>query len=509
MNLNLKEEFMITHSTSQSRSVSNTQGNNANLLANIQRSFSQSQSSSQSPFSLDTNSLQNLLQLIQMLISQLGNNTEQAPEKESNLEPMQSKDETLAKENKQPIAEKEKGITDTQGAPGMRGILGTSGDDNLKGTRAGETILGREGNDRIAGRQGDDFLAGEQGNDRLYGGKGNDTLQGGEGNDYLSGGRGNNTLSGGAGDDTLYTRLGSDTLDGGTGTDTARIRASIDDYSIAISDNTKLVLTNKETGQTIEAVNIEKFRFDDARLSLAEMKQRADTDTEVKQPQNDQLLTLAAEKPQRLTLNASQNNNLQTLFGFTPENEKSTFILDKDNSGNVSIDDEAIVFDNLTDLAPGNDGIIARKTLTANDVDKINGVNTEPSRPQVDLTAAQKQAVQGVTGLRDVHVDDTDGSGSLSAGDVVVSSVQGSQKKELSAADVEAILDFQPPSVSLTNTQRVALEALTGLSDIRVDDNDLSGTLSAGDDVVSATGEKVTLTAEDISSSSSADTSVS
>lgn len=498
---------MIANNTSQSQSTSNTRtpANNANSLSNTQRSFSQSQSSSSNtpPASL---SLQNLLQLIQNLINQLSGNTAQEPEEKGGTSAMQNKPEPATKESEttspsQPTnqpATPEKGTTDTGGISGDPAIIGAANDDNLKGTRAAEGIFGGEGNDRLLGRQGNDFLAGEQGNDRLYGGKGDDTLEGGEGNDYLSGGRGNNTLSGGAGDDTLYSRLGSDTLDGGTGTDTARIRANIDDYTITANDNT-ITLTHKETDQTIEATNIEKFRFNDARLSLAEMQQRAGADigvgaepgVDVKPVNNDALLPLSA----------TQRESLLGVFGADgATGDAGLRVVDEDNSGNISTGDTAV-------LATGDASSVSQqfKTLSAEDVKTINGTNTEaPSPQQVNLTAAQQQAVQGVTGLRDVHVDDADGSGTLSAGDVAVSAVVGSQKKELSADDVAAVFDFQPPSVALTPAQQTAFEALTGFSDLRVDDNDLSNTLSVGDDIVNtANGDKVTLTAENLSTSRS------
>ncbi len=452
---------MITNNATQSHSTSNTRtpSNNANLLSNIQRSFSQSQSSYSQSNSLPSSvSLQDILQLIQNLINQLNGNTVQTPSEEGGTSPMQNKPEPAQPANKPAMPEKD--TTDTEGMAGDPAIIGTADDDNLKGTRAVEGIFGGEGNDRLSGRQGNDFLTGEQGNDRLYGGKGNDTLEGGEGNDYLSGGRGNNTLSGGAGNDTLYSRLGSDKLDGGTGTDTARIRANIDDYTITANDN-NIVLTHKETDQTIEATNIEKFRFNDARLSLAEMQQRAGADTGVG----------AGAEP---AIDVKPINN------------------DNDNDAVLATGDASSVSQQF-------------KTLSAEDVETINGATTEaPSPQQVNLTAAQQQAVEGVTSLRDVHVDDADGSGTLSAGDVAVSSVVGSQKKELSAADVAAVFDFQPPSVALTPAQQSAFEALTGFSDLRVDDNDLSNTLSIGDDVVNtANGDKVTLTAENLSTSSS------
>lgn len=65
------------------------------------------------------------------------------------------------------------------------------------------TIDGGTGNDTIWSSSGDDTLIGGLGDDSLFGGAGNDTLDGGEGHDRLAGGIGNDTLYGGAGDDVL------------------------------------------------------------------------------------------------------------------------------------------------------------------------------------------------------------------------------------------------------------------------------------------------------------------
>lgn len=207
-------------------------------------------------------SLQSIIQLIQVLIQQLQSSSPQENNK--------------AKEGEnKPLTQQHTGSV----------IKGTSGDDRLNGTRSKDRMSGLAGNDRLYGRQNDDTLLGNKGNDRLYGGKGNDTLHGGKGDDYLSGGRGQNRLFGGEGNDTLYTRLGSDIFDGGEGNDTARIRASFDDFSVefketsasstrpvASDDTDTFILTNEKTGQTIEVTNIEKFKFNDARLSVEELR---------------------------------------------------------------------------------------------------------------------------------------------------------------------------------------------------------------------------------------------
>ncbi|MCK5809487.1 MAG: hypothetical protein KAH00_00265 [Cocleimonas sp.] len=252
-------------------------------------------------------------------------------------------------------------------------IKGTSDNDNLKGTHHDEEIIGLAGNDKIYGRQGDDLLFGNEGHDKLYGGQGNDVLKGGSGNDYLAGGRGNNHLFGGMGDDTLNSRLGSDILEGGKGNDTARVRASIDDFNIsatfyAVLDDrhenstapsearqgSAILLTHKETGQTIETREIEKFRFDDVKLSLAEMIERA---TPTDNPE--------AEK---LNINSEQKLNLSDLFLSKPSNSRFA-ILDKDGDKTVSVGDVAVLSGGASEAE------LTRKILTRLDVDKINTVN--------------------------------------------------------------------------------------------------------------------------------------
>ncbi|RTZ65716.1 MAG: hypothetical protein DSZ29_03910 [Aquificaceae bacterium] len=357
------------------------QNNNAKQLANIQTTLSQLQSTPD--FQSKTAAspvLQNLLQLIKNIITQLN----QEPNKKSEQESSPNKE----KQNKPKQQEQSK--------PSQSGsdIKGTEGDDTLKGGYNNDRIFGLGGNDSLKGRQGDDFLDGGAGNDKLYGGRGDDILSGGKGNDYLSGGSGNNQLFGGAGDDVLASRRGTnDFLDGGSGTDTARIRGNIDNYSLQVTtvlppsvkpgdviplggpvDN-GIILTHKTTGQKITVTNTEKFRFNDARLSFDEMKQRA---SEQEAPKT---LDTSSISPNKL-LALFDNHGIPGIIG-------SVSILDSNKDGKLSAGDVAILSGGFTG------GEITRKTLTEADIQKLT--DTSPSDTQTTLDKnKQKWADSGI-----------------------------------------------------------------------------------------------------------------
>jgi Ca2+-binding EF-hand superfamily protein len=392
-----------------------TQSRSAKQPADIQQTLSQLQSlpafqANSSPL------LQNLMQLIQTLVQQLPKDTQQSESKEK----PNTRKEGGSKQNKNNQQEQHQTTVRIPEELINRDnhIIGTEGNDKLRGGSSDDYILGLGGNDRLRGLQGNDFLSGGAGSDRLYGGSGNDTLVGGQGNDYLSGGRGNNILEGGQGNDILASRLGSDYLDGGSGQDTARIRAKLDDYKIStLSQQTDplrpiflgspektegFVLRHKETGQVITVVNTENFHFNDVRLTSDELRSRIED-----------------QNPPRLELSAAQNKNLQKLFGYTANSEKSIFVLDKDRNGKVSVGDEAIVFDNRADPAPGNDGIIARKILSADDVKKIKANEVS----EIPLTNNQLSRIPDLFSFlghtdEKISVIDKDGNGKISAGDI-------------------------------------------------------------------------------------------
>lgn len=543
--------------TTNTTRVANTQASPTGQTANLQQSFSQLQSlTASSPNTFSPELLQNLYQLIQTLLRQLGGQSEQEPEsqkeedsgvmkdtsnplkKENNTKPM---DDSPEQKEKTPIevqvvdnnTDKPQDndpvvigpiIIDSDNKPILEG---TSADDNLKGSRGGEIINGLEGDDRLYGRQGNDDLSGGLGNDRLYGGKGDDVLDGGVGNDYLSGGRGNNQLFGGSGDDTLASRLGSDVLDGGAGNDTARIRGSIDDYSITLeaespeylaeanatrgADGTGspelqkyFLLTNEKTGQTITVRNTENFRFNDARLTADELKERIGAG--IPTPGADPLLPLSP----------SQKENLLSLFGADVDSGAGLRVVDKDGNGEISVGDEAV-------LSQGDASSVSQqfRTLSAEDVDHINGsdVIPDPEENRLDLTQKQNDAISSLfndtaplayDGQATEYTGaafDKDGDNKLSEGDVVKLRIYGGNSPipnetvidHVLTADEVGIINDDTPSLNildLTNEQSTAIsnhfdrtpgpDVFDGLA-VRFTgtaiDKDGNGQLSVGDTV--------------------------
>lgn len=349
---------MINNDIIPIRSI-HTQSNRSRSFTKDQRDVSSRQSLEKSAFG-SSGASQNLPKIINPLVKQLNDGSQQRNDDQSD----------------KPI------------------IKGTTSDDRLEGTHIGEEILGLAGNDRIFGRQGNDILSGGEGRDNLYGGQGDDVLKGGAGNDYLSGGRGNNKLFGGEGDDTLASRLGSDFLDGGKGNDTARIRDNIENFTIdasfySISDDTPangsipsgaregiaITLTHKETGNKIETIDIENFRFNNIRLTLDEIKEYATPNTSEK-------------------INLSETQTLNALDIFLSKPTNSTLeIIDNDGDKKASIGDEAIL------SGGANGGEITRKTLTAMDIPKINQVNDIELRSNL---ASQLVSAAGTATAEDI-----------------------------------------------------------------------------------------------------------
>ncbi|MDD2864980.1 MAG: Calx-beta domain-containing protein [Methylococcales bacterium] len=199
-----------------------------------------------------------------------------------------------------------------------------AGDDNpnvLTGNIGNNRFYGNGGNDTLIGGNGDDTLEGGKGIDLLKGGAGNDTyileneedtieddegvniiqssetitlsrystvsvleltgkkaikgtgndkdnlIEGNDANNTLIGKTGNDTLKGNSGDDTLMGDAGDDTLDGGDGEDTAQYLETQDNYAIKNVDGT-FVVTNKNTGDTDDLVDIEIVEFSDGKQTL-------------------------------------------------------------------------------------------------------------------------------------------------------------------------------------------------------------------------------------------------
>lgn len=301
-----------------------------------------------------------------------------------------------------------------------------------------------DGDDRLApneilGTIGDDVIRGSNKNETVYAKAGNDRVYGRGGNDSLLGQQGNDRLYGGRGNDSLFGGAGNDSLFGGAG----------NDLLIGGQGSDRL---DGGTGRDTARFN---GRVGDYTISLK-------------------------DDPVRPTTGA---------IGI-PLDHGQTFLLTDKKTGQTTevVNIESFRFNETV--------------LSANGLLKRIGAEPKNEPDRVSLSAAQLQAIEGITGLKDVHVDDLDKSGTLTEGDVVVSSVLGTKKHALTKDEVKAVFDFQPPSVHLTPSLKVAIEGHTGLRNIHVNDNDLSGTLSVGDEVVTSdpNGPTVKLSANDVTS---------
>ncbi|MCK5918847.1 MAG: hypothetical protein KAG34_10490 [Cocleimonas sp.] len=431
----------------------NSTNNTLNRVADSAATLKATLASSHSMPNMQTNALspvlKNLLQLIVTLIAQL-----------------QDPDTKPSKPSKPSDSPKD--------------IMGTKDKDYLKGGKANDHIFGFEGNDILRGRQGDDFLDGDEGNDRLYGGKGNDTLYGGKGNDYLSGGSGHNHLFGGAGDDVLVSHSGNDLLDGGAGNDTAKIKGNIADYKVSVSESGDLLLENKTTGKKIEAKDIENFSFNDASLSFDDLKARAGSD-----------------QPQSLTLSQQQHQNIAKHFNHGTTTYAGE-VSDNDGSGTLSVGDTVkLTIGGIADIKQ------VEHKLTADDIATINNQPTES--PTLKLSIEEQLRTSDYFHLKkntSPHsllsfmgtAIDKDGSGDLSAGDIVkLSSPEGKELTDytLTADDIAGIKGERPRILQFTRPEQEAInnhfakntDGNVTTHTSRIIDRDGSNDLSAGDTV--------------------------
>ena len=107
----------------------------------------------------------------------------------------------------------------------------------------------------IVGTNGDDeFTIEGDKNTTVDGGAGNDTITSSGGDDSITGGAGNDSISAGEGNDSIY---------GGAGDDEAVFAGNASDYTID-QDGALITVTNKETGDVNEVVNVETLTFDDS-----------------------------------------------------------------------------------------------------------------------------------------------------------------------------------------------------------------------------------------------------
>lgn len=106
----------------------------------------------------------------------------------------------------------------------------------------------------IIGTNGDDVFTVDGGKDT--------TVDGGAGNDVITTSSGDDSITGGAGDDTIDSGAGNDSIYGGAGNDEAIFAGNADDYTIE-HDGAITTVTNNETGDVNEVVNVEEITFDD------------------------------------------------------------------------------------------------------------------------------------------------------------------------------------------------------------------------------------------------------
>jgi Ca2+-binding RTX toxin-like protein len=110
------------------------------------------------------------------------------------------------------------------GAAGADSLSGLDGTDVLRGGAGGDFFDGGAGYDSIYGEAGDDVINGGADGDYLNGGYGRDHIFGEGGGDYFVSERGSDVLDGGEGDDRFHLAYGSLTLEtvtalGGAGND--------------------------------------------------------------------------------------------------------------------------------------------------------------------------------------------------------------------------------------------------------------------------------------------------
>ncbi len=125
----------------------------------------------------------------------------------------------------------------------------------------GYVVLAHSGADLVVGSSFDDSLFAGDGDDQVNGGPGNDRIFGGAGGDTLSGGDGDDDIHGNDGDDLMIPGAGNNRVDGGRGIDTLQLAGNATGYAID-GDARHLSARNLATGDSVEAVNVERIVFE-------------------------------------------------------------------------------------------------------------------------------------------------------------------------------------------------------------------------------------------------------
>lgn len=486
--------------------------------------------------------LQLIILLIQSLISQLKERSGRDSSRDSNSNPSKNhKNDRDQKPKTTPVIDNKPSTNPINGSTEPKNrIVGTPDSDRLRGTRKADHIKGLGGDDKIFGRQGNDSLIGGAGNDRLYGGLGNDSLSGGSGHDLLYGGRGDDRLFGGLGNDYLSGGSGSDYLNGGEGNDTARIKGRIDDFSISfvnqssggtgIAEGLTVTLTHKKSGKKTVTDNIETFKFNDQRISADSLLKRVRaSNNNHSQVSITHLQRQALEKltglnsiervddldksgtlskgdvvigpegtrkhdlteadvatvnkipgdSKNLTLTAGERSKLSNISGASAGTLK---LIDADGNNKVSVGD-VVSGRTPTDVADAFDPVNYKLTDLA-----VKDFNNELGE-ELTLSKEDRAALQGAVKISGdlTKIYDTDGSGTLSEGDVLAIKKIGIPPFSFSyqALVAKDINNFNASKnkLNLSPSQKAQAEKTFDIKNVSIQDNDRSGTISRGDTI--------------------------
>lgn len=278
-----------------------------------------------------------------------------------------------------------------------------------------------EGKFKIKGTEGDDTINGTYEGDEIRGFSGNDQLYGRQGNDIIDGGQGDDHLYGGSGDDYLGGGVGNDYLSGGRGNNNLYGGAGNDVLASRLGSD---ILDGGEGNDTARI----RGNIDDYSI-----------------------------------------NKAQT-FGYdiVLTNEKTGDTIHNINIENFKFNDATLSLDDMIQRAEATDTpsrYLDRTTLSSSQEDNL--LKFIEGNPDDYL---------------DLRIVDEDGDGKVSAGDTVNLSEQPS--KTLSTDDAATINGENQLSLSRAERRNV-IDSFSAdrpdVSNIRVTDEDNSGTISAGD----------------------------
>ncbi|TAN51641.1 MAG: hypothetical protein EPN21_06155 [Methylococcaceae bacterium] len=184
-----------------------------------------------------------------------------------------------------------------QGLDGVDSLAGGAGDDTLDGGGGIDRLFGGDGSDVYLVNNSQDSVSeapGEGDNDSIQtnstftlpdnvetliltgeatiDGSGNvlgNLLEGNAAANQLAGDDGDDTLNGNAGNDTLDGGAGSNLLNGGAGSDTVYYSGVQADYDPRYdADSRTWLIDNLNTGDTDQAVDVERLQFADGELTV-------------------------------------------------------------------------------------------------------------------------------------------------------------------------------------------------------------------------------------------------